>query len=99
MGNVDSKTDVLTLDDALKGGPGLAGYAYDADILCVECGREKLVQVYKQFPNGIYWPFACDSETIPQPIWFGESDYAQYCSSCAVYVYGGREQSDSRIVE
>lgn len=80
--------DVLTLKDALLGGPGLDGYTYNADVYCVACGQEITRRVFAQFPNGILWPFAQDSETVPQPIFFGESpDSPQHCGECGEYLY------------
>lgn len=83
--------DILTLRDALLGGPGLDGYAYCADIYCVSCGQDITRKVFDAYPDGIRYPYTEDSETVPQPIFFGESDYAAYCAACGEYLYGGGE--------
>jgi hypothetical protein len=83
--------EVLTLTEALKGGPGLRAYVYDAELYCVECGQDHLRRLFKRFPNGILAPFASDSDLLPQPVFFGEHEEPQYCDKCAVYLYGGVE--------
>lgn len=76
------------LKDALMGGPGLCGYAFNAGVYCVDCGREIIRALPKQT-----WDFVefRDSETVPQPIFFGESDIAQHCGDCGEYLYGPDE--------
>ena len=80
--------DRLTLHDALLGGPGLDGYAYQADVYCVPCGQDITVTVFKDHPDGISFPEAQDSEVVPQPIFFGEADTAHHCAECQEYLYG-----------
>lgn len=83
--------DVCTLEQMLLGGPGLDGYAFNADIYCVDCGQGIIREVMEtEYREGIPYPDAGDSETIPLPVFFGESDSAQHCRHCAKYLYGPR---------
>ena len=69
----------------LLGGPGLDGYAYNADTYCVPCGQ----RIIENLPREDYGDLdACDSEQVPQPIFFGEADSAQHCDTCGEYLYG-----------
>jgi len=78
----------MTLREALLGGPGLDGYAFNADVYCVDCGREIIRECFRG-AESIEEPFNCDSETLPRPIFFGESpDCAQHCGNCQEYLYG-----------
>lgn len=81
----------LTLRDALLGGPGLDGYAYQAAIYCKHCGQDITRQVFADNPSGILYPDAQDSEVVPQPVFFGEADYAVHCEECGEYLYGPLE--------
>jgi hypothetical protein len=82
-----------TLDRLLLGGPGHDGYAYNSDVLCVDCGKDAIRELfangeYKDGDNG-------DSDVHPQPIFFGESpDCEQHCANCGEYLYGGPEESE-----
>ncbi len=77
-------------------GPGLDGYAFQADTWCVECGREIIQDRLDQLQGEGMVDFSpvlgdCiyrDTDTMPQPIFFGESDSSQYCGSCGAYLYG-----------
>ena len=82
------KHKTLSLREALLGGPGLDGYAYSADTYCVSCGQAATETVYATHPDGIPYPEAQDSETVPQPIFFGEADRAVHCAECNEYLYG-----------
>lgn len=82
-------TDTLTLHEALMGGPGLDGYVFEADVYCVECGQQLVRDVLEPLGGVIEFPDAGDSDTLPQPIFFGESDTAQHCGECSEYLYGG----------
>lgn len=78
----------MTLDELLMGGPGHDGYAYNADVYCVRCGQELIRRLYAESgpPVG---DEANDSESWPQPIFFGESpDFAQHCGECGEHLYG-----------
>lgn len=92
-------SDPQFLADAVKAGPGLDGYAYNADVYCVPCARkicEDLAEEGKLADPGTL-EFS-DSECQPQPIFFGESpDCAQHCGECGEYLYGedSEEESDS----
>lgn len=79
-----------SLKDALMGGPGLDGYAFNADTYCVDCGRDIIRKVWPA--GGLGWPEFQDSETLPQPIFFGESDGPQHCADCGEYLYGPQDQ-------
>jgi ribosomal protein S27E len=73
------------------GGPGLDGYAYHASVYCVDCGREIVEDIAADVApklSGTDDPLFSDSETLPQPIFFGESDTAQHCDKCGAYLYG-----------
>ena len=72
--------------DMLLGGPGLDGYAFQADTYCVPCGQA-IIRALPQaeYPDDV----ACDSDTVPQPIFFGEHpDRAVHCAECGEYLYG-----------
>ena len=73
---------------ATIGGPGLDGYAFQADVYCVEHGRELIREVLKAnpslTPDDLEWR---DTDTLPQPIFFGESDTAQHCTVCHTHLY------------
>lgn len=88
------KSESMTLRDALLGGPGLDGYAYCADTYCVDCGRDITLAVYAR-RNGrpIPYPEAQDSDEVPQPIFFGDADYAVHCSDCGEHLYGEDDES------
>jgi len=78
--------------EMLLGGPGLDGYAYQADTYCIEHGQA----IIRALPRERYDELdANDSETVPQPIFFGESDSAQHCAECGEYLYGPQEEVQS----
>lgn len=81
----------MTLDELLLGGPGHDGYAYNADVYCVDCGQAIITDL---FNDGAYESGdSGDSNDFPQPIFFGESpDCQQHCAECGEYMYG--EDSD-----
>lgn len=85
--------NIYGLADCLLGGPGLDGYAFNADVYCPDCA-EKIAR--KVFAGGrrVDWITFCDSEEIPQPIFFGESDTAQHCGDCGEYLYGPEEEME-----
>ena len=70
--------------DLFKGGPGLQGYAYRADIYCEDCIKEV-------FTDEGPWDESefMDSTIVPQPIFFGEHEEPQHCAQCGEYLYGG----------
>jgi|SRR6185437_229803 len=77
------------IKEALIGGPGLDGYAYQAEVYCVDCAESIVCALpYIPLPDD---PLYRDSEMLPQPIFFGDSDYAEHCSKCGDYLYGGQE--------
>lgn len=83
----------MTKRDLLLGGPGLDGYAYQADIYCVPCGQAFI----EALPREKYTDHeARNSECVPVPIFFGEHpDRAVHCAECDTYLYGeepGEEQ-------
>lgn len=83
---------MMTLKDALLGGPGLDGYAYCADVYCVDCGHAIIEEVYAELDRRSLTALeAGDSEVIPVPIFFGEADSAQHCGRCGSYLYGENE--------
>jgi len=82
--------EAYTLEDLLKGGPGLDGYAYNADVFCITCGQDICETLWNERgTKPISWVDFCDSEQWPSPIFFGESeDCAQHCGDCGAYLYG-----------
>ena len=81
--------------DFLLGGPGHDGYAYQADVYCVDCGQDIIETLYADDYELLLEE---DSNSAPQPIFFGESpDYAQHCAECGEYLYG--EESDENESE
>lgn len=83
---------MYSLKDALMGGPGLNGYAYQATVYCVECGRKIIRTVFKDRLEIPDLDFR-DSDTLPQPIFFGESDNAEHCDTCGEYLYGPKDNT------
>ena len=88
-----SMAGMFTLRAALAGGPGLDGYAYCADVYCVDCGRNIIRDRYAEMErdrNATHfdWDSFRDSDELPQPIFFGESEYEQHCADCGEYLYG-----------
>ena len=67
-------------------GPGHEGYSYNSDEYCVNCGQDVITELFEdgQYKDGESY----DTETHPQPIFFGESDCEQNCCSCGEYLYG-----------
>lgn len=84
-----------TLADATLGGPGLDGYSYQADVYCITCGEAICAQLAAD-RSGAPWDddeFR-DSEILPQPIFFGESDQAEHCADCGEHLYGADPDAD-----
>lgn len=79
------------LKDALMGGPGLRCYAYCAAMYCIDCGRDIIRTEWPKLANEAGevddLTFG-DSERLPQPAFFPESDTAQHCDHCGEYLYG-----------
>ena len=88
-------TEQYKLEDLLMGGPGLDGYTYNADVYCVECGKDICCELWERRERKpINWMDFCDSEQWPSPIFFGESpEFEQYCGDCGTYMYGESEES------
>ena len=88
---------------ALARGPGLNGYAYCADVYCVDCGRRTIRELAEAGQHEKLTstddPSFRDSENIPQPIFFGESDAAQHCGDCGVFLYGEGEPDVEEVEE
>jgi len=80
--------------EATLGGPGLDGYAYQADVYCVDCGRAIIEEIASAIVPRLRSldDFFRDSELVPQPIFFGESDTAEHCGDCGEYLYGPKEE-------
>ena len=76
-------------NEATVGGPGLDGYAYQADTYCPQCGMElcwRLAEAGELAePDS---PEFSDSDHQPQPIFFGESDHPTFCALCEEHLYG-----------
>jgi len=43
--------ELYSLADAMKGRPGLNGYAYQADVYCVKCGHQIILSLVDTFPK------------------------------------------------
>jgi ribosomal protein S27E len=86
--------ETYTLKDALMGGPGLDGYAYQADVYCAACGEKVARKIFDACP-AMDWGRFCDSEQVPQPIFFGEADSEQHCADCGEYLYGTDEAEEA----
>jgi hypothetical protein len=93
----------MRLHEMLLGGPGLDGYTFNADVYCVDCSKGLIENLFAvHLGDSLYMEnptapaeeqsmidyLARDSEVMPQPIFFGESDHAQYCADCSEYLYG-----------
>ena len=80
------------LKDAIMGGPGLRGYAYRADVLCVACSHNTIKTLWSQrmFSSAPYWELSefQDSNVLPQPMFFPESGTKEHCGVCDRYLYG-----------
>ena len=90
----DADNALYGLADCLKGGPGLDGYAFRADVYCEDCGEKMAREVFKG-GRRVDWTTFCDSEEVPQPIFFGESDSAEHCGECGEHLYGEDPEEDS----
>lgn len=73
--------DTYGIRDTLMGGPGLDGYAYRADVYCIRDGQDIARDVLTG-GRRMNWTDFCDSEQIPQPVFFGESEYPEHCAKC-----------------
>ena len=85
------------IHEATLGGPGLDGYAFNADVLCRNCAEKYIHEHAKELAKKIEStddPSFQDSEVIPQPIFFGEADSAQHCGDCGEYLYGEDPDDD-----
>lgn len=74
-------TETYGIKDALLGGPGLDGYSYRADVYCIADGRRLIENIFR-IGTRLDWQTFTDSERVPQPIFFGESDYPEQCATC-----------------
>ncbi len=82
------------LEESTKGGPGLDGYAYNADVYCESCAEDLMRELAPKVAptlDSTDDPEFRDSETWPQPIFFGEADTKQHCGDCGEYLYGEDE--------
>lgn len=80
------------------GSPGFDGYTYRADIYCPVCGEAIIREIAPDVAPTLSGDDDClfrDSETVPQPIFFGESDTARHCGECGEYLYGTQETEES----
>lgn len=77
-----------TLRELLLGGPGLRGYAYRADTYCVECARVIITEQVSTILHTLDESQRGDTEHVPQPIFFGDSDRTVHCAHCGDYLYG-----------
>lgn len=82
-------------DECTLGGPGLDGYAFNADVWCTDCAHHILFGMAErgELPDPDSPEFS-DSDCIPQPIFFGESDSPQFCSGCGDHLYGEEQEEE-----
>ena len=76
--------------ETMLGGPGLDSYAFQAALYCRGCARDIVRKVAGKLK--LTSTDDClfqDSETLPQPGFFSESDSEEFCDSCGEYLYGG----------
>jgi len=66
----------------------------------VGCGQDEARQVWearlRERPDKPWfdsWEFS-DSNEVPQPIFFGEADTEQHCTTCEEYLYGINEEDE-----
>lgn len=81
--------------ECLLGGPGLDGYAYRAALYCEDCAEKIVRAIAADVAPRIEDtddPYFQDSETVPQPVFFGESDCEECCDECGEYLYGMSEE-------
>ena len=72
-------------------GPGMDGFAYQADTYCIMCGEEIIRNIAPEVApklSGTDDPDFQNSEVVPVPIFFGESDRVVNCNECGEYLYG-----------
>lgn len=76
--------------EATLGGPGLDGYAYRAALYCTTCAREIMRALLENYPDYTLMQLVRDgnSDEFPVPVFFGESDHAEHCDKCGMYLYG-----------
>jgi hypothetical protein len=86
---------VTVIDESTLGGPGLDGYAYEANTYCEECAIDIMKELYAKgkAPKSTEDPAFTDSGDWPQPIFFGESDRSVDCAICGEHLYG-EDESD-----
>ena len=83
-----------TLRALLLGGPGHDGYAYRAEVYCVDCGRDVIRSLWEEKKLPATLEECPDTENCPQPIFFGSSDCPQHCTHCGEYLYGEQPTED-----
>jgi hypothetical protein len=88
---MEKQTGKQELEDFLLGGPGHDGYAYCADVYCVDCGKAIIEDLYSTNYDALE---SSDTNDSPQPIFFGESDCAEHCADCGEYLYGEQESDE-----
>ncbi len=85
------------LQEFLLGGPGHDGYAYKADLYCVDCGQIIIRGLYADNYDLL---LSEDTDDSPQPVFFGESpEYEQHCAECGEYLYGESKESEADEIE
>jgi len=79
------------LRECLIGGPGLNGYVYQGSHFCADCASDIAHEIPNEVVAKIESVEDCafqDSETVPQPIFFGEADLPIRCETCDEFLYG-----------
>jgi len=80
------------ISECTRGGPGLDGYAWRSDLYCTDCGRAIVREIAPALAPTLEDttdPLYHDSDVVPQPVFFLESDCREYCAACGEYMYGG----------
>jgi hypothetical protein len=79
-----------TREDCFLEHPGLAGYAYKAEVYCPECARGL------DFGEGPWDHFDFrNSEKVPQPFTASSLDEPTFCSSCRTRLAGGEGDDEA----
>jgi hypothetical protein len=87
-----TRTELLQSLATAEHSPGFRAYAFHAAIWCADCIRtmaengelDATLAKLTGEPEYMY----LDTETLPQPAFFPESNCAEHCDGCGEYLYG-----------